>query len=103
MFSGIHFDPVLPSGGSQLQKKTLLSSDHTQREYQHYDQFEFSERLEGMERERKELVGRISQEIRIRPTNSQLEELQKQIRAGTYQPEPQEIAARMLLLRREDF
>ena len=103
MFSGIHFEPVLPSGGSQLQKRTLLSVDHTQREHQHYDQFEFSDRLEEMERKHKELVGQISQKIRIRPTNGQLEELQKQIRAGTYRPDPQEIAARMLLLRREDF
>ena len=50
----------------------------------------------------KELVGRISQEIRIRPTCREIESLQAQIREGRYQPDPQEIAARMLLQKEAD-
>ena len=47
-------------------------------------------------------AGRISQEIRIRPTCREIESLQAQIREGRYQPDPQEIAARMLLQKEAD-
>ena len=56
----------------------------------------------GEETRMKELVGRISQEIRIRPTCREIESLQAQIREGRYQPDPQEIAARMLLQKGAD-
>ena len=56
----------------------------------------------GEETRMKELVGRISQEIRIRPTCREIESLQAQIREGRYQPDPQEIAARMLLQKEAD-
>ena len=56
----------------------------------------------GEETRMKELVGRISQEIRIRPTCREIESLQVQIREGRYQPDPQEIAARMLLQKGAD-
>ena len=59
--------------------------------------------LEGLEREQKELVGGLAREIRVRPTNGDLEALKQQIKEGAYRPNPQEIAARMLLLGREDF
>ena len=39
----------------------------------------------------KELVGRISQEIRIRPTCREIESLQAQIREGRYQPTPRKL------------
>ncbi len=39
----------------------------------------------------KELVGRISQEIRIRPTCREIESLQAQIREGRYQPDPRKL------------
>ena len=67
-----------------------------------YDQFQLSIQPSGEETRMKELVGRISQEIRIRPTCREIESLQAQIREGRYQPDPQEIAARMLLQKGAD-
>lgn len=67
-----------------------------------YDQFQLSIQPSGEETRMKELVGRISQEIRIRPTCREIESLQAQIREGRYQPDPQEIAARMLLQKEAD-
>ena len=73
-----------------------------QAERQVYDQFQLSIQPSGEETRMKELVGRISQEIRIRPTCREIESLQAQIREGRYQPDPQEIAARMLLQKEAD-
>lgn len=68
---------------------------------QHYDQVQFSSHLDEMEKRVKETVGRVSQEIRIRPTHQELAELREQVASGTYQINPQEIAARMLLVRED--
>lgn len=67
---------------------------------QRYDQVQFSSHLDEMEKRLKNTVGHISQEIRIRPTHQEIEDLRQQIAAGTYQVDAREIAARMLL--RED-
>ena len=45
-----------------------------------------------------ETVSSLSKQVRMRPTRSQLESLQKQIQDGTYQPSATEIAARMLMI-----
>lgn len=78
------------------------STSRPQAERQVYDQFQLSIQPSGEETRMKELVGRISQEIRIRPTCREIEYLQAQIREGRYQPDPQEIAARMLLQKGAD-
>ena len=78
------------------------STSRPQAERQVYDQFQLSIQPSGEETRMKELVGRISQEIRIRPTCREIESLQAQIREGRYQPDPQEIAARMLLQKEAD-
>ena len=45
----------------------------------------------------------VLREVRTRPSRGELEELQAQIREGTYQPDAREIAARMLLIREEEL
>ena len=67
---------------------------------QRYDQVQFSHHLDETEKRMKETVGQISRTIRLRPARQELEELRQQVISGSYQPDPQEIAARMLL--RED-
>ena len=47
-------------------------------------------------------MGKLSQEIRTRPTHQELEELRQQVASGTYVADPREIAARMLLMREDD-
>ena len=69
---------------------------------QRYDQAEFSSHLDQTEKRIKETVAQLSQEIRCRVTTQDIENLRQQVAEGTYQPNPREIAARMLLLREED-
>lgn len=65
---------------------------------QRYDQVQFSSCLDQTARRLKETVGHISQEIRTQTTSQDLEQLRRQVLSGEYQPNPQEIAARMLLM-----
>lgn len=69
---------------------------------QQYDQIRFSSHLDETSRRVKETVGRLSQEIRTQVTTQDVERLRQQVANGEYQPSSQEIAARMLLLRKED-
>ncbi len=64
---------------------------------QNFDQVQFSDRLRGAEGRIRQLTAQISQQIRTRPTRSELEQLQAQLQEGSYYPNPGEIAARMLL------
>ena len=68
---------------------------------QRYDQVQFSSHLDEMSKRVKETVGRLSQEIRACVTTQDIERLRQQVNSGDYQPAPQEIAARMLLLRED--
>ena len=45
-----------------------------------------------------DLTAQISQQVRVRPTHQELQELRRQVEEGTYLPDSSEIAARMLLL-----
>ena len=100
MFSEYSIHRVsVPGAGRSPQAGAAHS---TSRPRQVYDQFQLSIQPSGEETRMKELVGRISQEIRIRPTCREIESLQAQIREGRYQPDPQEIAARMLLQKGAD-
>lgn len=68
---------------------------------QRYDQVEFSSCLDETEKRVKQVVGTMSQEIRSRVSAQDLEHLRQQVNDGTYQPNPREIAARMLLIRED--
>ena len=69
---------------------------------QRYDQFQFSTCLDETEKRVKQVVGHLSQEIRSRVSAQDLERLHQQVSDGTYQPNPREIAARMMLLKEGD-
>lgn len=69
---------------------------------QRYDQFQFSTCLDKTEKRVKQVVGHLSQEIRSRVSAQNLEHLRQQVSDGSYQPNPHEIAARMLLLKEGD-
>ena len=89
MFSEYSIHRVsVPGAGRSPQAGAAHSTSRPQAERQVYDQFQLSIQPSGEETRMKELVGRISQEIRIRE--------------GRYQPDPQEIAARMLLQKEAD-
>ena len=47
----------------------------------------------------KELVSRISQEVRTATTTGDIQALRREIQNGSYHPDPAAIAARMLLMR----
>ena len=99
MFSEYSIHRVsVPGAGRSPQAGAAHSTSRPQAERQ----FQLSIQPSGEETRMKELVGRISQEIRIRPTCREIESLQAQIREGRYQPDPQEIAARMLLQKEAD-
>ena len=101
MFSEYSIHRVsVPGAGRSPQAGAAHSTSRPQAERQVYDQFQLSIQPSGEETRMKELVGRISQEIR--PTCREIESLQAQIREGRYQPDPQEIAARMLLQKEAD-
>ena len=104
MFSEYSIHRVsVPGAGRSPQAGAAHSTSRPQAERQVYDQFQLSIQPSGEETRMKELVGRISQEIRIRPTCREIESLQAQIREGRYQPDPQEIAARMLLQKEVEY
>ncbi len=69
---------------------------------QRYDQVQFSSCLDETERRLKETVGHISQEVRTQTTTQELEQLRRQVLSGEYQPNPREIAARMLLMTEDE-
>ena len=107
MFSEYSIHRVsVPGAGRSPQAGAAHSTSRPQADLEDieevYDQFQLSIQPSGEETRMKELVGRISQEIRIRPTCREIESLQAQIREGRYQPDPQEIAARMLLQKEAD-
>ena len=93
----------MPLSGAAPQKSVSSGAQRLRKERLQYDLFELSQRPEGEEKAIQELVGQISREVRTRPSRGELEELQAQIREGTYQPDAREIAARMLLIREEEL
>lgn len=97
MFSGIK-----PMGASPLCSVTAHSAptpttDRSRCYVQNYDQLLVSPQPAGEEGRIRETVTQISQQIRIRPTRNEISTLQQQVKDGTYQYDPREIAARMLL------
>ena len=65
---------------------------------QSFDQVQFPDRLTGLGGQVQELTARLPQEVRVRPTRQELQNLREQVEKGSYRPDAGEIAARMLLL-----
>ena len=63
-----------------------------------FDQVRISSPLTGMERRIQDLTGCLSQQIRSWPTAHEVAVLQEQVDSGTYRPNAEEIAKRMLLM-----
>ena len=81
----------------EITSKTSTSSTQRSSGSQQFDQIQFSARLTGQEGKLQELTGKISQELRVRPTRNEINELRNQTKNGTYQIDIDKLAARMLL------
>ena len=57
---------------------------------------------EGEGRFRRDLVSRLSQEVRAATTTGEIQELRRQVQSRSYQPDAAEIAARLLLTKGAD-
>lgn len=101
MFSKINLDALVSSTGvsSRPNSRTMENRPVSQ----HFDQIEISNRPTGDEKKILDLTSQISQEIRIRPTQNELKTLEKQVQDGSYEPNPDDIAAALLLVNKEDF
>ena len=98
MFSGIKPTGAYPFSGVSPYSTPATAAEHNKISAQNYDQLLFSPQPEGEEGRVRAAVAQISQQSRIRPTHHELSLLQQQIQSGTYQYDPPEIAARMLLV-----
>ena len=61
-----------------------------------YDSITLSTSTDNTSRSFKELVGRLSQEVRTTTTTGDIRALRQQVSSGTYKPDAYAIAARML-------
>ena len=86
-------------GRSQRYYTTTEREIHTQsvKNEARYDSITLSQ-SSGEDRFFKELVGRVSQEVRTATTTGDIRALRQQVASGQYQPDVSAIAARMLLL-----
>ena len=64
-----------------------------------YDSVTLSSSVDDTSRFYKEMVGRLSQEVRTTTTTGDIRVLRQQVASGTYKPDASSIAARMLFLR----
>lgn len=65
-----------------------------------YDSITLSTTADGTSRFR-DLVGRLTQEVRTATTTGDIRSLHREVSTGAYQPDPSAIAARMLFLRED--
>ncbi len=65
---------------------------------QNFDTANFSAALGKEQTKVKDMVGKISQQAHTRPTYQELDSIKSQVENGTYKPNSEDIAARMLLL-----
>ena len=63
-----------------------------------YDSSSFSSVMDAASRSQRDAVSRISNEVRTATTTGRIQELRQAVSSGNYQPDPAEIAKRMLLL-----
>ena len=101
MFTGIKPPGSFPVGGAASYYTHLPSAYTRKTERKSYDQFDCSPRPDGESARIQETVSQLSQQVRIRPSRSEIQQLQQQIKNGTYQPDAREIASRMLLMSQE--
>ena len=64
-----------------------------------YDSITLSTSVDDSSRFYKDLVGRLTQEVRTATTTGDIRQLRQQVASGTYQPDASAIAARMLFIR----
>lgn len=105
MFSGIKPPGAYPVTGVTSAHPTTAAAgagDHAARQVKNFDQFQCETQMSPEEIRMRQTVGRISQQVQIRPTRHEIETLQQQVQDGTYQPDVREIAARMLMISGED-
>lgn len=99
MISGIKPTGASPlTGLSPYNLNVAVSPNHTVKAEQLYDAFQCRCMVKGTEGRIREMTARISQQVRIRPTKHELSLLQQQVKDGTHQPDPGQIASRMLLM-----
>ena len=79
-----------------------IASPTVSNENGNYDSVTLSTSPDDTSRFYKDLVGRLSQEVRTTTTTGDIKALRQQVANGTYQPDAASIAARMLFLG-EDF
>lgn len=92
-----------PVGRSNLYYTTPERELHTQTvsgESGKYDSITLSTTSDGTSRF-KDLVGRLTQEVRTATTTGDIRALRSEVSSGTYQPNASAIAARMLFLRED--
>ena len=63
----------------------------------HYDSSSFSAVTDSHDRFQRDLVSRLSQEVRTATTTGRIQELRQAVADGQYCPDPAEIARRILL------
>lgn len=63
-----------------------------------FDSITLSTTRDDTSRFHKELVGRLTQEVRAATTTGDIRALRQQVASGNYKPDPSAIAARMLFL-----
>lgn len=101
MFSKINLDSLVSSTG--VSSRTNSRAAENRPVSQNFDQIDISSRPTGEEKKILDLVSQISQDIRIRPTHNELKALGEQVQNGSYEPNPDDIAAALLLVNKEDF
>ena len=92
-----------PVGRSNLYHPVTEREPHTQTvsgESGKYDSITLSTTSDGTSRF-KDLIGRLTQEVRTTTTTGDIRALHHEVSSGTYQPNASAIAARMLFLRED--
>lgn len=98
MIYGIQRNTTTPPAGGVSGHRGAPRASGSARTAQPFDLFQLSAQPTGDGRRVLETAARLSQDVRIRPTNGELAALRDSIQSGAYQPDAREIAARMLLL-----
>ena len=91
---------ISPIGRSQRYYPTVTERETTPHiisgEGGKYDSITLSTSTDSTSRPFRELVGRLSQEVRTTTTTGDIRTLRQQVSSGTYKPDAYAIAARML-------
>ena len=80
------------------QSNVKRDSTHMGKNMTQFDSVMISANIKERDTRQKELVGRISRQVRTVTSSSELEQLHQTVADGIYQADPYEIAGRILLL-----